>query len=369
MLLRAPDGRCWSRRAFLLSCSAPALAAAPPKNSVFPSEVVRYADPSTEFIVHRFTDPANSCRLPEYYCRFVSRNRSFLVYASDRTGAQQIFQMDLKTGQNRLLTEAARLDPASVTLFPDERSVAYFDGSSLNRLWLNNRRVRRLYDVANGFEHAGAFALSADGRRAVLVEKSGDRSRLRLINVAAASAVTVYESNGLLRNPLPRPNGATILFQGSDDAWWLIDFDGRNNRRLETAPGRCVQALWSPDGRTILYLNVPSVPRELHTLREFTLAENRDRLVARTTQFVRFSQNRNASVFVCASGAKASPYIMLLLRVGRELTLCEHRASDPSRITAAFSPDSRWIFFESDRDGKPAIYGMPVTQLVEQTEL
>ena len=52
----------------------------------------------------------------------------------------------------------------------------------------------------------------------------------------------------------------------------------------------------------------------------------------------------------------------------RELTLCEHRASDP-RITAPmFSPNSQRIFFQSDRDGKLAIYAMTVDRLVEATE-
>jgi oligogalacturonide lyase len=33
-----------------------------------------------------------------------------------------------------------------------------------------------------------------------------------------------------------------------------------------------------------------------------------------------------------------------------------------------FSPDSQKIHFQSDRDGKPAIYGMGVERLVEKTE-
>ena len=33
-----------------------------------------------------------------------------------------------------------------------------------------------------------------------------------------------------------------------------------------------------------------------------------------------------------------------------------------------FSPDSQRIYFQSDRDGKPAIYGMHVDKLVEKTD-
>jgi oligogalacturonide lyase len=276
--------------------------------------------------------------------------------------------MDLKTGENRLLTEAAALDPSSLSLFPDERSFVYFDGPALYRQTLENDRVRRIYQVPTGYEHGAALAMSTDGKRAALVEKSGGRSRLRLVNLDNGDASTIIESEGLLRNPIPRPNAQSILYQNPDDAWWIVDYNGRNMRRLETAPGRCGQALWSPDGRTVLYLNIPAAARELNTLREFLVADNRDLLIAKTTQFVRFAPNRNASVFVCASGSKASPFITLMLRMGRELTLCEHRASDPSRITTVFSPDSRWIFFESDRHGKPAIYAMAVSDLVEQTD-
>jgi oligogalacturonide lyase len=61
--------------------------------------------------------------------------------------------------------------------------------------------------------------------------------------------------------------------------------------------------------------------------------------------------------------------VLLLLRAtSRELTLCEHRASDPASVAPVFSPDSQRIYFQSDRHGKPAIYRMRVDTLVEKTE-
>ena len=88
-----------------------------------------------------------------------------------------------------------------------------------------------------------------------------------------------------------------------------------------------------------------------------------------TSQFVAFGGNGDSSVFVGASGSKASPYVLLLVRsVKRELTLCEHRASDPALVNPMFSPNSQRIFFQSDRDGKMAIYAMVVEKLVAETE-
>jgi len=54
--------------------------------------------------------------------------------------------------------------------------------------------------------------------------------------------------------------------------------------------------------------------------------------------------------------------------VHREFTLCEHRASDPSRVSPIFSPSSQNVFFLSDQHGKPAIYRIAVDKLVEITE-
>jgi oligogalacturonide lyase len=65
----------------------------------------------------------------------------------------------------------------------------------------------------------------------------------------------------------------------------------------------------------------------------------------------------------------ASPAITLLLRVNkRERMLCEHRSSQPARTLPMFSPDAQWVFFQSDRHGKSALYAMRVDKLVEKTE-
>jgi oligogalacturonide lyase len=62
--------------------------------------------------------------------------------------------------------------------------------------------------------------------------------------------------------------------------------------------------------------------------------------------------------------------VLILLRITRrELTLCEHKASQPELTSPIFSPDSQKIYFQSDREGKPAIYCVHVEKLVEKTEV
>jgi len=375
--MRLAGPAAWSRRWFLFAFPAGCLAQVP-KNRIFPSAVKRYLDPLTEFPVQRLTDPSYASRLPAHYARAVSRRSTFLLYASDLTGRWEAFQMDLRSGQSRQLTEAENLEPASLTLLPDDRGFCYFDGRRLLNVTLANMRIREVYRVPEGFEPGPGLTVTEDGQYAAVVEKTADRgveengsSRLRLVRMTNGSArdlATCSTDQGdELRDPIPRPHGASVLYR-CGGAVWMVDDDGQHPRQLLLAEGETGPAMWSPDGRSVLYLNYPADPQKLHNLREFSPDSNTERMIANTTQFVEFGCNADASVFVGASGGKASPQVLLLVRtVRRELTLAEHRASDPAMVAPIFTPNSQRIFFMSDRDGKPAIYTMSVARLVEET--
>jgi len=174
-------------------------------------------------------------------------------------------------------------------------------------------------------------------------------------------ATTLAEAEEEMSDPITRPKRASVLYRRGGGLY-LANFDGKQNYRLRVSEGGVSQAMWSPDGRSVLYLNASAI-------REFVPDSNADRAVAQTSQFASFARNGDASVFVGAGGSKVSPYVMLLVRaVKRELTLCEHRASDPAMVTPMFSPNSQQVFFNSDLHGKKAIYRMDVQKLVAATE-
>ena len=87
-------------------------------------------------------------------------------------------------------------------------------------------------------------------------------------------------------------------------------------------------------------------------------------------------------MIVGASRRPSGPNLYVLFpRMRREITLGEHASSlrsypvagsgriDPLAAAPdpALSPDSTWLYFVSDREGLPALYGMPVDDLVEAT--
>ena len=353
-----------SRRWFLASLPAACLGQSL-KGRIAASAVFTYQDPATEFPVHRLTDPNFS----SYFsgARAISRH-GFIVGASNSSGRFEAYRIDAKSGQQRQLTGAVDLDPRSVILTLDDKSFVYLDGTGLMSANLSSLKAREVYRIPEDYSRAGGLGLSDDGLYAALIEKKDARHRLRLVNMAKGTADTLAEADEEMALPTARPRRASILYKRAG-GWWLANYDGKQNYRLRLAEGGLGPALWGPDGRSIFYLSYPADARKLHSLHEFVPDSNEDALVADTTQFVSIGRNADASVFAGASGSKASPYLLLLVRsVRRELTLCEHRSSDPSLVAPVFSPNSQRILFGSDRHGKPAIYSMSVEKLVAETE-
>jgi oligogalacturonide lyase len=357
-----------SRRLFVASLAGAGACLAADKGQIYPSEAKRYADEATENYVVRLTDPVHQSWLPAAYCRPISHKSDFLLYSSDRSGALQAFRLDLKNGQSRAVTAASELVASSLTLAPDEREFAYLAGRSLYMGHLNGDHTREVYRLEEGFNFGTGFSLSEDGLASALVEQKPGTSRLRLINMRTGMAATLVESADPISDPQPRPKRAGLLYR-TNDSLWVVNYDGAQNRKLRIAPGGLGTALWSGDGRTIDYLNAPADRKQLNNIREFTPDTNDDQFVAATSQFAVFNRNSDTSVFVGTSGSKASPYMLLLVRsVKRELPLCQHRASDPRQVIAFFSPNSQRVIFQSDRDGKMALYSIAVDRLVEETE-
>lgn len=366
-----PFARDATRRSFLATvCAALTAFAQEKKGESFPAASHHYSDPTTELDVIRLTDPAYSSTLPAYYNRTIARNSGFLLFCCDRGGSPQAFRIDLKTAQQRQLTEARDLDGSSLTLTPDNRSFCFFAGRSLFISNLSTLHERELYQIPEGWERCPGLSVGPDGTHATFAEKMGDASRLRMAPLGQGVPRTVIEAPFTMADPLPRPLRAQILYRQGDEALWLVNLDGQQNRKLKVAPGRNVCPNWTVDGKTLLYLNLPDDKHQLNAIRELTPDSNADKLVAKTSQFASFGFNRDSSVFVGASANASSPTVLIMLRLTRrELTLCEHKASQPPLCAPQFSPDSQRIYFQSDRDGKPAIYCMHVEKLVEKTDL
>jgi oligogalacturonide lyase len=358
-----------SRRGFLFAgLAAYQLQAQQRKPATFPPEVKRYEDPTTELEVYRLTDPGHSSTLPANYSRAIAHNSGSLFFCCDRGGGPQAHRMDLKTGETRELTEAEGLDGSSLTLTPDNRSLCYFAGRSLFTSLVAGR-ARPLYQVPEGWERCPGMSVGPDGTHAAFAERRGEGSRLRMVTLGQGVARTVVEVPFAMSHPIARPMRAQILFRQGNEALWLVNSDGTQKRQLKLPPGQVGPASWAADGKSLLYLNFPADTTQLTTIRECAPDNNGDSLVAKTSQYAHFGFNQPASVFVGASRSSASPTILVMLRsTRRELTLCEHKASNPEMTAPRFAPDTQRLYFQSDRDGKPALYCVHVEKFLDKTD-
>jgi len=278
--------------------------------------------------------------------------RGELLHWSDRSGSTQGYLLDLKTGQSRQITEAASLDRASLALSPDEKIAYYFDGPNLNESTHN----RPIYQATA--ERRG-MTVATDGS---LLFAEGNK----LIRLLKQRPAAIAEDEGI-DLVMARPRQGQIVYR-SKAGVFLASLDGTGKRPLKLEPGQIGEILWTWSGRSLIYLHIPDDPKQLITLRENVPDENTDREIARTSQFAAVNSNADASVFTGASRGKASAYVLILLRVTRrELTLCEHRASDANMVSPLFTPDSQSVLFVSDRHGKPALYQVKVEKFVEPT--
>lgn len=365
---RASRAARWTRRRLIQVLALVPARAWAQRRSRRPSERIRYADPATEFLVERLTDPSHSAFLPAVHGRAFARKGDFLLFSSDVAGSWQVYRLEERTAETEQLTEAAALDPLTVTLLAEEDAFCYFDGPVLHRVSLRNLKDRPVYRTPEGWRREGNIALTHDGKEVLLVERRGDRSALRSVRTGNGRAVTILERSGRIEDPLPRPRRDHVLYRYGGGLW-MVSRRTRSEFPLRIDPGEVLQAHWSPEGNSVLYLHRPHDKGRLSAIREYDPETHSDRLVAPTSQFACFNFNRDASVFVGASANVASPYLLLLLRATRrEFTLCEHAARRPELVQPLFSPDSRRVYFQSDRDGRPALYRMNVEKLVEPTD-
>jgi oligogalacturonide lyase len=364
----AGKDRNFSRRGFLFATVAAAPLAAQPKKTSFPPEVKRYEDPTTELDVFRLTSPEHSSTLPAYYNRAIAHNNASMIFCCDRSGTPQAHRMDLKTGETRELTDAQDLDGSSLTLTPDNRWFCYFAGRQLFISAMAGH-AKPLYQVPDGWERCAGLTVGPDGTHATFAERQGDKSRLQMVPLTQGLARTVVEMPFVMSHPIMRPMRAQVLVRQGDDALWMVNSDGTQKHQLKLGAGKVGPANWAGDGKTLLYLSIPRDPKQLTTIREFAPDTNADSLVAKTSQYAHFGFNQPTTVFAGACRSVASPTILIMLRsTRRELTLCEHKASHPEMTAPRFSPDTQRLYFESDRDGKTAIYSLHMERFLEKTE-
>ena len=322
------------------------------------SEFARFLDPDTETPIVRLTSPASNSFLPAPTNQFISAKERFLVFSSDRTGRNAPFRLDLRSGALTQLANGGDVQPQSLCLDPANRTLSLIEAGVLQEIDLKNKRTRVLTDEVT------AFSLGSSSTDSVVVKKS----RLyRLGNDTTTLAEDVAGPCAI------RPGSSGCLFSRriseEELQFWYVPLNDPQKKATMLAKGRISSPRWSPDGRSLLFLRETRADNVFRSAIYEVFPETcTEQLVSGTSQFASFAPNADGSVFVGASRSKAQPTVILLLRASkRELTLCEHGSKDAASVSPVFSPDSRRVYFGSNREGKWELYSVNVESLIEST--
>jgi oligogalacturonide lyase len=347
------------------------LALATGKGQQLPSGVRRFLDPLTEREVWRLTPLSSPHYLPEPQHRYASQKNSFLVAAAQQGQESHAVRVELPSGRLTQLTQGPDVTGLSICLAPDERSFFYLQQGSLRQMGLRTLRDREIWRIEPDWRLTGELSVSIDGRYAAVVEARETSHRLRIIETLKGKNWLVAEEKSRLRRPQLRPRRDQVLYSQPDAArLWLVNLDGKQKQavRPRQAGEEISPEYWTWDGKLLDYVHYADRKSTVRTYNPDTREES---TLARCTQFWGLMGNADNSAIVGESRSKAGPNIYVLFPLtGREITVCEHassRSSPEVEPRPAFSPDSQWIYFTSDREGVPAVYRAGVADWVEKT--
>lgn len=393
----------WSRRNALaasLLLSGSAMKGA--QGSRFEQEAVELTDELTGRALERLTDLNVLFHFPHYHHHFLAANNRSLILGGEADGTRQIHFYDLRRNRMTQLTGGEGTFSYSATMDEDEKELVFLQGDGLNRTSLSGRGHRQVFRCPRGWRFTGHMGLSEGAATAAVVEVREDdyrdnpaeqiaarpQCRIRVIDLATGKDRIAVTERAWLTHPQFRPGRREILYTqeagtepGAQPYWSGID--EKNAKPLRTDDGgRIERAYWALGGSEARFVHFPDSSLRGATIRSIAPETGEERRIARCSAFGWLQENVDGSAYVGASKRPSGPNIYVLFpSLDREITLCEHRASGkPYPIAGteamdyscavpetAFSRDSQWVYFTSDRQGQPAVYRMDVEDLVEST--
>ena len=208
-------------------------------------------------------------------------------------------------------------------------------------------------------------AISPDGRAVAYAAGPAGAWRIYIRQVSGGRTIPLTnDSTTLQSEPSWSADGSRIMFIAHNGVFSAPAAGGDPRPEVPApATGSLTSAAWSPDGKSVAYLVGDSL--------WLWADQHRARLIAATRDLALCRWSPNGAMIACASGnplytfanpqtfgnLSVSRIVVLRVRDGHPTIVSDTPSLNQSPI---WSPDSRWIYFISDRDRVRDIYAVRV---------
>jgi len=199
----------------------------------------------------------------------ISPDGASVLFASDRAGRYQIYELVLETEQLIQLTDFEDMHAYAPDVSPDGNQIVFYaraSGSypSSHNVWVMNRDGSDAHSITNRSGGAWDPVWSPDGAYILFASESGGTPQLYIVAADGSDPTRVTNLNGIRGRNDWSPDGVTLTtYIGT--AWdrdiYTFDLAGENLRQLTDGFNNLAPS-FSPDGNWITFMSYRDHPRE-----------------------------------------------------------------------------------------------------------
>jgi len=288
----------------------------------------------------------------------------FTSYGSGDRNAGHVEAVDVKTGKRTVIHQGgtyARYAASGHLLYLNNKTLfaAPFDIATLKMTTLP---APVLQDINVNVEGGGQYDVSANGTIVFLTgQATGARNALVWADRQGRTTPVTPTKREYQTPPRLSPDGrrvaVVILAEGNADIW-ILDLERDTQTRLTFDEGRDLYPVWSPDGQYVYFT----------TNRAGKWSILRKRADGTGAEESMFESEKEVDVYGASPDGRFIGYHDLTASGDLYLLPLEgDRTPHPLFTSAAsdgditFSPDGKWVAYDSDESGRWEVYVRPVS--------
>jgi len=312
---------------------------------------------------------------------FLPDGKHFLyVRASIDLEAQGIYLGSLEVKPD--LQSRQRLLPGSLGVGyapgPDSVSgyVLFLQGDTLMARKFDNDRLQFTGEPAPVAEHVGSNRLSTSyfsvSKNGALIYRTVNQSRrqLRWFD-RQGKALSTFGEPGVYRELALSPDGTRVALgrydiTGHDDDLWVLDSTRGTSTRLTFNPGQTVREAWSANGNEVFF-SITRQGRNAELYRKSANGAGQEALVLQAPVGTAIAPTDVSSdgknlLYTESTPISSDIFVLPLDGRGKPVPFVATRAYETN---AKFSPDGRWVAYQSGESGRMEIYVRPFPPTAE----